>query len=94
MAGEPLRPQEHPDTSEFETSAPVVALAAMTSDTEKSCWMTYEEMHAAETVRRLAEDGTPVPPKEAMTCYRCPEADTCWLAWDLYNTNGDCLAHK
>ena len=56
--------------------------------------MTYEEMHAAETVRRLAEDGTPVPPKEAMTCYRCPEAGTCRLAWDLYNTNGDCLADK
>ena len=56
--------------------------------------MTYEETYTEEAVRRLAEDGLPVPPKEDMPCYRCPKAGTCRLAWDLYNTDGDCLAEK
>lgn len=56
--------------------------------------MTYEEAYTEDTLRDLAEDGVRVPPKEQMTCFRCPEAETCRLAWDLYNTGGDCLAEK
>ena len=54
--------------------------------------MTYEEVYTEDTVRELAEDGVRVPSKEHMTCYRCAEADTCPMAWDLYNTDRDCLA--
>ena len=56
--------------------------------------MTYEEMYSEDTVRRMEEAGICVPVKEDMTCNRCSEADTCWLAWDRYNTGGDCLADK
>lgn len=28
------------------------------------------------------------------TCYECGLRLTCQYAWDLYNTNGDCLAEK
>lgn len=56
--------------------------------------MTYEEVYTEKTVRRLAEDGVRIPQKEHMTCYRCPKAETCRLAWDLYNVNDDCLADK
>ena len=28
------------------------------------------------------------------TCHGCPEEPRCQWAWDLYNTNGDCLAEK
>ena len=28
------------------------------------------------------------------TCHECPDEKTCKYAWDLYNTNGDCLAYK
>ena len=28
------------------------------------------------------------------TCSECSEANHCKYAWDLYNTNGDCLADK
>ena len=56
--------------------------------------MTYEELYTEAVVDELARDGTRVPAKEHMTCYRCPQADTCELAWDLYNTDGDCLADK
>lgn len=36
-------------------------------------------------------------PKEAekeFTCFLCSEKDKCVYAWDLYNTNGECLAEK
>jgi hypothetical protein len=29
-----------------------------------------------------------------MTCYGCADNQTCPFRWDLYNTNGDCLAEK
>lgn len=28
------------------------------------------------------------------TCFRCPARNRCELAWDAYNTQGDCLAEK
>lgn len=28
------------------------------------------------------------------TCHTCKQQDTCTWAWDMYNTNGDCLADK
>lgn len=28
------------------------------------------------------------------TCFTCVENETCKWAWDLYNTNGDCIAEK
>lgn len=28
------------------------------------------------------------------TCHTCPSQETCEWAWDMYNTNGDCLADK
>lgn len=38
---------------------------------------------------------------DRMTCFDCPhavpkgpEGTVCEFAWDLYNTNGDCLALK
>lgn len=29
--------------------------------------------------------------KEDTTCWNCPENKTCKVAWDAYNTDGDCL---
>lgn len=31
---------------------------------------------------------------EVIECVGCPRNDTCELAWDLYNTDGDCLDLK
>jgi hypothetical protein len=56
--------------------------------------MTYETIYTDKLVAELAEIGVCVPPKDQMTCYRCPDADTCPHAWDLYNTDRDCLADK
>jgi hypothetical protein len=56
--------------------------------------MTYEESYTEAVVEELTRDGVRVPAKEDMTCYRCPHANTCELAWNLYNTNCDCLADK
>lgn len=28
------------------------------------------------------------------TCNICPDSDSCKYSFDLYNTNGDCLASK
>ena len=36
----------------------------------------------------------PKKEKEKFTCYDCKNNDICKYAWDLYNTNGDCLASK
>jgi hypothetical protein len=40
----------------------------------------------------------PVVPRDVntipITCQGCPHNDTCEFAWDLYNTDGDCLALK
>jgi hypothetical protein len=32
--------------------------------------------------------------RREITCETCDINDTCDLAWDLYNTDGDCLAIK
>ena len=56
--------------------------------------MTYDEVFTEQTVRELMEDGVRIPSKDEMTCDHCPEADTCPFAWDLYNTDNDCLADK
>lgn len=34
------------------------------------------------------------PAMETMTCYDCEKESECRLAWDPYNTDGDCLAEK
>lgn len=31
---------------------------------------------------------------DACTCNDCPDKDSCNCAFDLYNTQGDCLASK
>lgn len=54
----------------------------------------YEELYTEEAIQSLADAGLSVPPKDKMTCNGCAEAETCDLAWDLYNTDGDCLACK
>lgn len=56
--------------------------------------MTYEEIYTEAVVEELTRDGVRVPAKESMTCFGCHQADTCDYAWDLYNTNCDCLADK
>lgn len=32
--------------------------------------------------------------KEDTTCFYCPDNATCPCAWDIYNTDGDCLMDK
>ena len=32
--------------------------------------------------------------KEDLTCHTCPLKEVCEFAYDLYNTDGDCLASK
>lgn len=55
---------------------------------------TYEELFTEEAIRQMADSGISVPSKESMTCSKCSESGTCEFAWDLYNTDGDCLASK
>jgi len=55
---------------------------------------TYEEIYTAEAIAELAKQGQPVPAKEDMTCLVCADRFDCPYAWDLYNTDGDCLADK
>lgn len=31
---------------------------------------------------------------DEFTCDKCPDRYTCEYAFDMYNTNGDCLANK
>lgn len=31
---------------------------------------------------------------EEITCHNCANRETCRSAWDLYNTNDDCLEDK
>lgn len=54
----------------------------------------YEEVFTDKIVESLIADGMRVPPKEEMTCTTCPSVKDCDLAWDLYNTDGDCLMDK
>lgn len=56
--------------------------------------MTYEDLFTPEAVAKLKKDGLTVPTKESMTCNGCPAVGICNLAWDLYNTDGDCLVMK
>jgi len=42
-------------------------------------------------LRQLAEGGWPF---ETITCDDCADKDSCEWAYDLYNTDGDCLATK
>jgi DnaJ-class molecular chaperone len=39
-------------------------------------------------------NGTGIFDGRDFTCYRCKDVDICPGAWNLYNTNGDCLASK
>lgn len=50
-------------------------------------------------VSLLPNDAAPqyvIPPKTppTITCQGCPHNDDCTFAWDLYNTDGDCLDEK
>jgi len=56
--------------------------------------MTYEEIYTQESLDCLAQADVVVPEKKEFTCNRCADSGTCEFAWDLYNTNGDCLAMK
>lgn len=55
---------------------------------------TYEELYTAETVKEMQDAGIEVPAKESMTCSNCVDTAICEFAWDLYNTDGDCIADK
>jgi len=35
-----------------------------------------------------------MPLEEDFTCHECLDKDVCQYSFDLYNTNGDCLAFK
>lgn len=63
---------------------------------------THEELDALASRRAmelreyetgLSGLGYPTPITR-FTCFRCPEAATCRSAYDLYNTDGDCLEDK
>jgi len=56
--------------------------------------MTYEQVFTKEAVEQMVKDELTVPTKERMTCTTCADNQTCEFAWDLYNTDGDCLAVK
>lgn len=56
--------------------------------------MKFEEIYTNKAIEELNEMQLYVPSKEEFTCNKCPAADDCAFAWDLYNTNGDCLADK
>jgi hypothetical protein len=62
--------------------------------TTRMSMKTYEDLFTPEAVAQMKKDGLTVPDKGNMTCNGCPQVGTCDLAWDLYNTNGDCLAMK
>jgi hypothetical protein len=44
----------------------------------------YKEVYGEEYKHKL----------EDFSCNECGAKDHCIYAWDLYNTNGDCLAEK
>lgn len=46
------------------------------------------------TFKRVEPVDGRAPNPEATTCYTCGDKDICKYAFDLYNTNGDCLAMK
>jgi hypothetical protein len=48
-------------------------------------------MNYDEIVKMIEDYGLKV---EDITCHHCPQKDTCEYAYDLYNTDGDCLAVK
>ena len=54
----------------------------------------YEQLYTDEEIVDLAKDGISVPPKEDFSCNTCDDAPICEFAWDLYNTQGDCVASK
>ena len=56
--------------------------------------MTYEELYPDVVIDNLAKAGIMVPGKDDFTCNRCSDVLTCEFAWDLYNTQGDCVADK
>lgn len=67
--------------------------------------MTQEELAQKEwnkmpgNHREIAKQYLPLLPNgnadhTSLTCARCSLCDTCEFRWDLYNTNGDCLAEK
>lgn len=66
----------------------------MDVNSEEGFTMTYEERYNEDSIREMGESGFPVPAKDVFTCNKCVDADTCPWAWDLYNTDGDCLAYK
>lgn len=48
----------------------------------------------AGVVREYATDRTIDADALVFTCDDCPAKNTCDFAFDLYNTDGDCLAEK
>ena len=55
---------------------------------------TYEEMFDEDGIKSILDSGLSVPSKESMTCNGCPSVAECEFAWDLYNTQGECLSQK
>jgi hypothetical protein len=59
-------------------------------------------LNVADAANRAAETrislgvilGRSVSPSKVVTCEACEWNDNCEFAWDLYNTDGDCLAIK
>jgi len=51
------------------------------------------EAQAQVAEEELVSDDPPLA-KENYTCYICKDNKVCKYAWDVYCTNGDCLAEK
>lgn len=66
-------------------------------DIEREVPLTKEELAAErkrtqDSIRKVYHRAIDVP--DSFTCDECGFAPKCTLVFDLYNTNGDCLAEK
>ena len=75
-------------------SLPPISSNPSLSANEEIHQMTYEELYPDVVIDNLAKAGIMVPGKDDFTCNRCSDVLTCEFAWDLYNTQGDCVADK
>jgi len=56
--------------------------------------MTYEDLYPPSVIDKLSKAGINIPGKVDFTCNTCEDVAICEFAWDLYNTQGDCVADK
>lgn len=66
-----------------------------TEGTTYECeWVDGKRGKILDSYKCLECGGTGIRDNKIFTCNECPDKGTCPDAWDLYNTNGDCLASK